>query len=413
MYRKEIGAPTHLSPQAKAHARHGVYAVNFFVALHIGVIVYFQSSFLASKGFTDDSIGLVYAIGSLAIICGLVIMPRILARIGTYAFFMTLVVIEVLGLIGLSFSNTLMTVASLFLLTNVVGTLLGMPLDIFLEETTQSEANTGGTRGIFLTTANVAFVIAPAVAGYIVGLSEDGAGLAILFAIAGLVLTPVLPLALFFLRAVPDKAYQPIRFRAFFTTLKTHTYLRLAFLIQFVLRMFFAIMVIYTPLYLNQVVGLSFATIGFLSSIMVVAYVLLELPLGYLAERALGERGIMALGFATAALATIAIPFTPVTASVTLFACVLFMTRVGGAMIDITSEVFFFKQVDGEDTDDVSVFRTLGPLSYIVGPLLGSLTIALFGLPYTFIFCGGILLLGIPLALRIPKFTKPTALSAE
>lgn len=401
MIRKEIGTPC-FSATLKTRARRGVYAINFFYALHVGVIVYFQSSFLVREGFSDDTIGLFYALGSVAIILGLFVMPRILARIGNFPFLVALVLIEFLALLGLGMSNTTLVIASLFLLTNTVGTLIGMPLDIFLEETTESEAKTGGTRGIFLTMYNIAFVLAPASAGYIVGLTAEGASLGILFIISAFVITPVIPLAFFYLKPVPDRIYQPLHIRAFVETLKLNLELRLAFWTQFVLRMFFAVMVVYTPLYLHQVAGLSFATIGLLSSMMLLAYLILELPLGHIVEKYSGEKIIMAGGFIIAALATAAIPFVPLTASVALWGIVLFATRVGGAMVDITSEIFFFRQVDGDDTDDVSVFRTLGPLAYIAGPLIGSLTIAVFGLPYIFIVCTAILLMGVPLALRIP-----------
>ena len=399
MLRKEFGTSC-LSITAKARARHGVYAANFFYALHTAVIIYFQSNYLVEKGFSQNGVGLLYAVGSALSIASILLLPPLLSRIGNFAVLTILIVVEALALIALSASNAPLLVGALFMFVYASATLMGMPLDIFLEETTESESKTGSTRGTFITMYNIAFAAAPASAGFLVAtLGNDKLG--ILFLLSAIVLVPMLPLALYFLRNVPNRTYQRINLSSLRRLLIQSTSLRIAFITQLLLRMFFTIMVIYGPLYLHVQAGLSFATIGIISSIMLLAYVFLELPLGHLAEKCKAERSIMTIGFLVAAIATAAIPFIPLTASVVFWASAFFLTRVGGAMIDITSETYFFKQIDGDDTDALSIFRSLGPLSSIIGPLLGSLVLALTSIDHVFILGGVILLIGIPFALRI------------
>ena len=399
MLRKEFGTPC-LSAPAKARARHGVYVANFFYALHTAVIIYFQSNYLVEKGFSENGVGLLYAVGSILSITSIFLLPPLLSRIGNFAALTILIVLEALALLALSVSSTPLLVGALFMFVYASATVMGLPLDIFLEETTESESKTGSTRGMFITMYNIAFAAAPASAGYLVAtLGNDNLG--ILFLISALVLVPMLPLAFFYLRNVPNRVYQKINFAALRRLVVHNSSLRTAFMSQLLLRMFFTIMVIYGPLYLHVQAGLSFATIGIISSIMLLAYVLLELPLGHLAQHFRAERGIMTLGFLIAAIATASIPFVPLSAAVALWAFVFFFTRVGGAMIDITSETYFFKQIDGDDTDALSIFRSLGPLSSIIGPVLGSVVIAFGGIENVFILGGVILALGIPVALRI------------
>ncbi len=88
--------------------------------------------------------------------------------------------------------------------------------------------------------------------------------------------------------------------------------------------------------------------------------------------------------------------------AITLFLIsILVLTRVGGAMAEITTETYFFKHVDGNDLNSIGLFRMLRPLGALIGPLIGSLALVFVSLQSAFIVLGGLCLLGIPLAFFI------------
>ena len=61
-----------------------------------------------------------------------------------------------------------------------------------------------------------------------------------------------------------------------------------------------------------------------------------------------------------------------------------FISRVGAALVESTTESYFFKHMQGGDAGIISFFRLLRPLSILIGSLLGAL--ALFYLPFNYIF---------------------------
>jgi MFS-type transporter involved in bile tolerance (Atg22 family) len=64
----------------------------------------------------------------------------------------------------------------------------------------------------------------------------------------------------------------------------------------------------------------------------------------------------------------------------------MFATRVGASLIEATSESYFFKHTNGDDNALISFFRITRPLSYVLGALLGSITLYLFNDQMQFLF---------------------------
>ena len=62
----------------------------------------------------------------------------------------------------------------------------------------------------------------------------------------------------------------------------------------------------------------------------------------------------------------------------------MFLTRAGAAMVESTTESYFFKHTDGGDAHAIGMFRLLRPLATVIGALLGSA--ALLYLPFNLIF---------------------------
>tara|TARA_B100000745_G_scaffold89159_1_gene55996 strand:- start:1084 stop:2247 length:1164 start_codon:yes stop_codon:yes gene_type:complete len=360
-------------------SRYALYALNFVLALHLALVAYYMSTFLVDKGFPQEFVGVLYAVGSMLTLVSIAFAPYFLRRLGNYTNILSLGLLELLTFTGFVFLDNLVFVFGVFLLAFVIPALIAFSLDIFLEGFTKSESNTGGVRGIFLTISNLAWVGAPLAGGYIV----SGGNFDLLFVVSALLFVPFIFIAASQLEYFRDPRYIQLDIHKFLRSLKNSKNLRGVFAASFLLRFFFGIMVIYLPLYIYGTLGMPLSSIGVMISVATIAYVILEIPLGKLADLYWGEKEILILGFAIIAITTGALSFL-VTTSVLTWTVWLFATRIGAAMIEISTEGYFFKHVEADDADDVSAFRMLYPLAYIVSPLFG--TIILFFIPLQFIF---------------------------
>jgi Na+/melibiose symporter-like transporter len=175
--------------------------------------------------------------------------------------------------------------------------------------------------------------------------------------------------------------------------------LRNIFIATLLLQIFYSWMVIYTPLYLRDI-GFNWSTIGVMFTIMLLPFVLFELPLGALADKQLGEKEILIFGFIITGVSTALMSFIGVN-SFLLWTIVLFLTRTGASFIEVMTETYFFKHVKGNDIDAIGIFRLTRPLSFIIGPLIATITLLLVPQRFIFLVLAFIMLLGLIPASRI------------
>ena len=141
-------------------------------------------------------------------------------------------------------------------------------------------------------------------------------------------------------------------------------------------------MTIYIPLYLVTEIGFSWDTIGSIIAVGLLAYVICEWPVGILADKWWGEKEMMAVGFFILAITSVSISFAGT--SIAVWMTLFFISRIGAALVESTTESYFFKHMKGDNAGIISFFRLLSPLSNLGGSLLGAL--ALFYLPFNYIF---------------------------
>lgn len=378
-----------LPRRLSGHGRFGLlYVANFVLSFHLFFVVYMNSSFLA--GFVGERfVGLIFGIGALGAIAALLSIPRILRQFGNYRLATILAILEMVFFVTLAaFQNALIVIPA-FIAVLVIYPLLLFNLDIFLEAYTEDETATGGIRGMFLTTTNTALIIAPFLAGLIL---TDGDYWKI-YLISALLIVPFIALLsrfrnfrdpIYFVPKIADSA------RAVFADRD----IRNIFVAQFIMRLSFVAMVIYLPVYLHGHIGFSWSEFGIIAAIMLLPFALFELPAGKLADTRFGEKEMLLVGFAIAGTATAVIPFFS-SENLFVWAGLLFVARAGMSLIEIMTEAYFFKHVRGENDNAISFFRILNPLSYVVGPLVATLFLLFFDLPFVFLLVAATLFLGI------------------
>lgn len=129
-------------------------------------------------------------------------------------------------------------------------------------------------------------------------------------------------------------------------------------------------------------------------------FIFFEVILGKLADARLGEKEILTAGFVLMALSTMGLSWIT-TASVTVWALALFVTRIGASAVESMTESYFYKKVGPEDINVITFMRMVRASAYVIGPLLGSFVLAYFEFRFLFFALGAIMLLSIPYSLTI------------
>ena len=379
-------------------SRHSKIAVicflSFLFTLHMALPVYVNSSFLGGV-VGERFVGLVYTTASALSIVTFVFIARFLKRFGSRRVTLALAILELVALGTLAFTD-----GSVFIITaffgHFVGTaLFGFTLDLLLEHYSTDD-KTGGIRGLFLVSANIAWVLAPLIAGEILTNGDYWK----IYTASVILLIPVFFILAKSFRAFKDPEYRIYPMRKTFRDIRKSPDISGVFSASFLLQFYFSWMVIYTPLYLHSYLNFSWSDIGIMFSVMLIPYVLIEIPLGKLADSRFGEKETLAAGFAILAISTVVISFIR-TDSVLIWTAILFVTRIGASMVEVMSETYFFKKVRDGDAHIVSFFRTMRPWAYVAGPLVASFFLALVSFQYLFLLLGTLMFLGVGAGLKI------------
>jgi MFS family permease len=174
---------------------------------------------------------------------------------------------------------------------------------------------------------------------------------------------------------------------------------------HFLLYLFYVWAPFYVPLYLHSELGLPWTTLGWVFAVMLLPYVILEYPAGWLADHYLGDKELLFVGFVIAGGSLAAIgTFTSQTPTWALLA-ILVLSRVGTALIEAMTEGHFYRRVSAEDINSMSLFRSVWPLSFVVGPVVASALLSITNFQ-TFLFVAGgfIAVAGVMTTLRIRDF---------
>jgi MFS family permease len=351
-------------PIPKSHAIYTIAVIGFIYTLHLVIPMYSNSSFLSI--FADErTLGYIYMAGAAVSILGFLLAPPIIRRLGNYSVALWLVLIQILLFWGLLASTSPLAITIFFILQSAAISLIGLCLDIFLEVYTDS-TNVGSVRGLYTATLNASWVIAPLIGSMLVNGTNDYhntyvAGLAML-----------IPLFYLIYRNFPrfkDPNYTHLSPWQLAKHISHNRNWVKLFSANLILQIFYAWMVVYSPIYLNRVMGFNWEEIGIIIVIMLLPFPLIQYPLGKLADKKYGEKEIMIIGFVILGLSTIALSFINIH-NIAIWAIALFATRVGAATAEIMMETYFFKTVSPRDSAALGIFRITRPVSYFIAPLI-------------------------------------------
>lgn len=358
-----------------------VYSVTILLIFHSFLVAYINSSFL-EQFISPSAVGTIYTVGSALTVLIFLFISRVLHRTGNFKLTLALLVLDFMAVTGMAFAESLRVAVPLFLIHLITLPLIFFNIDVFMEaKIGDDEGSTGSKRGLLLTLVSFIGALAPLASGLLV---DDVTGsFTDAYLLSAVSIVPVIALLLFFFKDFSDPEYEGIDLLTAISGFWGKRNIRFVFLAHFLLQVFFMFMVVYVPLYLTGTIGLSWAEFGIIMFFGQLAYVLLEYPIGIIADKYIGEKEMMGFGFLIIALSTSWFAFAT-GSSVLLWILIMFTTRVGASLVEVTTESYFFKQTKSSDAQVISFFRMTRPLAYVLGAMIASLT--LLYVPFNLLF---------------------------
>jgi MFS family permease len=347
----------------------------------------------------------LFSIAALCAIVTLSYLERFLVRFGERRVMLTLLGADALALLVLSWHGATPEIFSIIAITAFIGHyaiaifILRAVFDIYFEEKS-SDTETGIFRGELLTAANVAWVLSPVVVSQLL----FGNDFWKIYSIAFFVVMVLF--ALLYTR-MPRRGVvvKPV---FFVETLKHAWHKKPIFYItmgNFLMHFFFSWMVIYLPIYLLETLGFTWENVGLILAVMLLPYVLIDIPLGFLVDK-YGERVFLFFGFLIMAVFTVPIGVIS-TGGFLFWSAILFTTRIGAAIVELTTDTYFFRHVGATDGNMIGFYRYAQPLAYVAGPLLASLLLFLnVTTQQLFLILSAIILFGTVLPFVLPNGVK-------
>lgn len=357
--------------------------------------VYFINSKYLSGILSEKTVGYTYAVGSLLNILIFVYAPAFLRRFGNYKLTLIIGLLELLALLGLAYTTTPILIVGLFILHQGVGPALFYCMDIFTESFSTAE-EMGNIRGVYLTIQNIPPVITPAIVGLILIKPEYWK----IYLVGALFLIPFFILIISNFRNFKDPEYPVIDLKQALKKFYNDKKIFDVFIDHFLLHVFYAWTVIYIPLYLTNHIGFSWGEVGIILSIMLLPFIIFQIPIGRMEDKYHDEKHVLVLGFSIMAASFMLIPFIH-EKSLILWAAVLFVSRIGASIVEVSSESYFFKHINPSNAGFISFFRMTRSLPFFVIPPIVGLTLLVADFPFIFFIAGALMLIGVRYALLL------------
>jgi len=370
--------------------------ISFLFSVTVALISFFQSSFL-NQYLSEAQIGSYISLAYIIALIGLIFYGRIIRRIGFTASILSIILLDLIGLILMAYYDFAWAAIVGVIIYEVTLTLIYLGFDILLKQNTD-HLLTGTVRGFYLTVVILAWIISPALAGYLILQHSFG----ILFKIS-----IVIMLVIGLLIALLSRFLKTDDHEKFLISLKD-IYQKAdvfkIFIVSFFLQLFLCGMVIYMPLYLHKDMGLPLDQVGIIFTVMLFAYLLIDYPAGKLADKYWGEKEMLIVGILIASLASFII-FYNTSASFYVWIGIMFLTRIGSSLIETMTETYFFKKINDQDVGMINFYRTASPMAYIIGPLFFSALLYFYPLRIVFLALGLLMIISLYWAVTL-KDTK-------
>lgn len=354
-----------------------IWAVSFLLGFTQATLAYVMSHYLEQASGTEN-IGAFYLISNVAILVILLNSHKYIKKFGKSMMFFVAFFLHLLAIVGLSLFPLSWSGVMMMMMYMIFGSLTWVAMDVMLESFSVDKLS-GRIRGAHLTIMNAGIMFGPYVSIRIL----DKIHFHRLF-IFNLILTSIIfVIALVSLRNVNHEFRRKESVAALLKKVYKKKNVLRAYFFSFALSFFYAAMMIYAPLHMLKM-GMSWDEIGFAFFVMLVPFVILQYPIGLLADKKWGEKEMIIIALILMGISCGVVFYTNST-NMYVWAGVLFFSRIGAAMLEILSDSYFYKRIDATDVDVIDFFRTARPVAYIIFPVLATGLLLFFPMKAVFL----------------------------
>ncbi len=365
-----------------------LYFLGLLMAVSTALPAYIQSNFL--KGLVNlPAVSGFFVIANLFTVLAIVIFPNLIRKLNNYFLIKVVLLIYGVSLLGLTAATSALAGFIAIILFTIASNLIWINLDVALE-TFSKNPTTGRTRATYFTFINLGWIGAPALSSYLIKLGDYQ----LVFLSAALLVIPLFLIVLSQKRRLNDRVkYSRERLALVIKKTWQNKNLRGIFFIALLLSLFYGCAVVYIPLYLHQTLGMDWHVLGPIFSLMLIPFVLFELPAGIVADKYWGEKELLSIGL-TIIIIALFLFFLIDQPTAWVWTAVLFFSRIGASLMEAMRESYFFKIVNADDVGYINLFRTAAPLGYALGPAIAIICLSFLPLPYLFLILAILMLSG-------------------
>ncbi|MEI8361018.1 MAG: MFS transporter [bacterium] len=378
---------------AKAKSMQALHFLSILIGFTEALVIYTVSSYF--KEFSGrEAVGIFYVGAYLMFLLTLFNYHKLVKTFGKTMMFKSVLVFQLFVTLILIFSPFAWLKLVAMMLYLLCENLLLVNLDIVIESFSTGH-NSGRMRGSHLTILNLGFILGPMLSAWLLSYG----GYILIFAIALILKTGLLGILWFKLGDIANKFRERVTVGQLIKKALANQDIRRIYYISFILETFYALMIMYSPIYLRAL-GVSWADIGIIFTVMLVPFLFFEYPIGWLADKELGEKEMIIFFLSWMAL-SVAWVYKLDQPDVFKWSLALLATRIGASAIQILRDSYFYKKIDKDDVDLIDFYRTAMPMAYIISAGLSALIVSYFGVREIFLLAAVLLITALVPAWRL------------
>lgn len=348
------------------------------------LVIYIASTYFQQMSGRTD-VGIFYIATYLIFLVILLNLHKVVYKVGKTRILIASFIGQIFVILGLIFVDHGWSKVALMILFMLFDQLLLVSLDILLDSCTKDDA-TGRTRGYHLMIMNLGFILGPKISTMLL---SNYSFIAIFIVVLAFKIIEFI-IAKLWLGQINHCVLERETVGKLIRKAWYHKNIRRIYYISYALESFYALMIVYSPLYLHSI-GLTLPQIGTIFTVMLIPFLFFEYPIGWLADKELGEKEMIIFFLAWMAIAT-AFVYSLDRPVVWLWALGLLATRVGAAAMEVLRDSYFYKRIGDNDVDLIDFYRTARPVAYIIASGLSVLVVHYYSVHEIFLLACLILL---------------------
>lgn len=368
--------------------------ISFMLGFSQALLVYIMSTYFKQSVGTDN-VGIFYLLSYAIILIGLLNLHKLIKKLGKVCVFYLAFILKIIAIASLIFLPLSWWGIAFLMLYIVSGALVWVSLDTILESSSEDRSS-GEIRGVNLTIMNAGLIFGPIVSYKIL----EEVGFSGIFLLSLIIHAIVFSIGLMKLKRANYKFRDnKLAIKNLIKKVIKRKNVMKIYYISFALDFFYALMIIFTPLYLLDL-GYSWHQLGIVFTIMLVPFILIQYPLGILADKKTGEKEFLIFAIFVMGISTF-IFYCANAPCIVIWTLILFITRIGAAIIEVLRDSYFYKRIDGHDVDIIDFFRTSKPVAYMIAAILSTIILFLFSMKAIFLLVSVVVLSALYPAVRL------------